>query len=262
MAGEIFLPKETACGCRIDGFTETISLATVGNAAEEGVAFFWRWEVQPDERAADAFAGLAVIEIAKAGMALDALGEEGLERAGPLIEVEAQKCWELDEVAAEGDGPEGDVHGVGEVLPFEAVRIEILTNCGKRGGSAGLEGEGGPCVIFGGFSVLKVGDVESGEGVIQQVEHGSGALRDADAEAAAEIGAVAKGLGDDSELEEVDVGPAEDHEDALATEVFAILQDSGEAHGSGWFGDAAQAFPEHAHGLADLGIGHRFDAGE
>ena len=71
-----------------------------------------------------------------------------------------------------------------------------------------MEGKGRPSVGIVGFSVLEVRDIQSVQRVRHEVEHGSGALGNADAETAAEVGGVAERLGDESELEEVDIGTA------------------------------------------------------
>jgi hypothetical protein len=117
--------EEARRGGGIDDFTEAVALAMVGDGVKKCGALFRRREVEPDEGAADAFAGLTVIKVAEVCLALDALGEECEECAWPLVEVEAEKCGVLEEVAAEWDGAEGEVHGVGDVLPLEAVKIEF-----------------------------------------------------------------------------------------------------------------------------------------
>ncbi len=64
-----------------------------------------------------------------------------------------------------------------------------------------------------GFSVLKVCDVDFREAAIKEFEHGSGGFGDVDLEGAGVACEGAFGLCDASDLEEVDVGTAEDDED-------------------------------------------------
>ena len=48
----------------------------------------------------------------------------------------------------------------------------------------------------------------------------------------------------------------------LPVSVLAVLEHGGQAHGAGGFGDAAQALPQHAHRVADLGVGDGLDAAQ
>src|SRR5690606_9266604 len=119
---------------------------------------------------ADAFAGLAVVEIAKVGVALDPLAEEVVERAFPLIEIEPEKRGVLEQVAAEWDGAEIDVHGTGEILPSESAGIELGGEFLQRFRIVRRDGERGPCLAFVGFAVLEIGDVEALETGIEQFQ--------------------------------------------------------------------------------------------
>ena len=125
-----------------------------------------------------------------------------------------------------------------------------------------MQGENRPGFAFGGFAVLEVGDIEAGEAVVEELEHRAGTFGDTDLERFASAAASASGLSDETEFEEGDVGSAKHDEDAFAIELFTVLEHGSESHRSGGFGDAAQAFPEDAYGLADFGVGDRFDAVE
>jgi hypothetical protein len=62
--------RESCCHARhhgvIDRFARAIAFAVLGEFGEEGGAGFGGFEIEADEGAADALAGLAIIEIAEA----------------------------------------------------------------------------------------------------------------------------------------------------------------------------------------------------
>lgn len=162
-----------------------------------------------------------------------------------------------EQFGAQRDGAEAQVDGIFEVFPCEAELIEALRKLFEFCGIFAAQGEYRPSLLMVGFAVLKIGDVEVLEGVVEKIPHGADAFADADGQGNLMAWASAGGAGDVSELEEIDIGTTEDDENAFVFELFGFAEGGGEAEGTGWFGDAAQVFPEAADGTADFVVGDR-----
>lgn len=82
---------EALAGCRVEGFAKAVSLALAGDGHQQGIALEGRGEIKANQGTADAFSGLAVVEVTKAGITPDAAIEEIVKRTRALMEIEAQK---------------------------------------------------------------------------------------------------------------------------------------------------------------------------
>src|SRR5690606_17955203 len=107
---------------------------------EEGVARLRRGKVETDEGATDAFARLVVIEIANGRIPRDVTGEEVVERAGTLVEVEPEKSGMAQQIAPQRNGPEIDIDGSGEIFPGKSRGIEKRRHPLENRGVVGREG--------------------------------------------------------------------------------------------------------------------------
>ena len=84
---------------------------------EECAASLSAVEIETYQGAANALAGLTIIEIAQASTITDQTGEEVMQGTGALIKVQPQEDGMGEQISAQRNRAEGDIHRSGEVFP-------------------------------------------------------------------------------------------------------------------------------------------------
>lgn len=90
-----------------------------------------------------------------------------MEGAWAFVEIEAEEGGVMEEVASKWDGAEGDVGGVGEVLPLVIESVEVGGEGLEGFGLVAADGEDGPSLMGIEFAVLEVVDIEVVEAAVE-----------------------------------------------------------------------------------------------
>lgn len=86
--------------CGVQRFEGPVAFALCRHGAEEGLSLFLRDEVEPDQGAADALAGLPVVEVTDVRAAADQLVQEVVQRTLALVEIQSQEHRVSEQIPA------------------------------------------------------------------------------------------------------------------------------------------------------------------
>jgi hypothetical protein len=93
----------------IHHLAEAVALSLSGNRHHQRITLIRGWKFHADERPTDPLAGLTVVEVAKAGIAFDALVKEFAERSGALVKIESEENRIFEQIPAKWNRPEGNI---------------------------------------------------------------------------------------------------------------------------------------------------------